>query len=395
MTSVNTNLNAQAAQHALQTNQRHLDKAMAQLSTGSRINSAADDAAGASMAAIMATQVRSLNQAVRNANDGISLLLTADSAVGGLQNVLNRMREVAIQSANDTNTSDDRNYLNLEFQQLKAEANRITESTEWNGMKVLDGSYAGNGASNKGLFKFQIGANGNQSIELTIGKAGYGVSSGTATLAQTTAAAAATKQKSTLTLAGTYAEGDTVTVDIAGKSHVYTVTKADVSGANDAANHALIATSLAGSINKDSSFSHLTVAASTTTVTFEAKVVNLAFDDSKATQSVSSGNLGSIRLLDVSTMTNSNNAIVGLDNALKNINMTRAELGAKVNRLTHASDNLSQVSLNTSASRSRIMDTDYAQATADMARAMILNQAGSAMLSQANQQPMYVLALLR
>lgn len=392
MSVINTNTKSIVAQNAMTVSNRAMSKAMEQLSTGKRINSAADDAAGLAISSKMTSQIKGLNQAVRNANDGISMLQTAEGAMVEVTNMMQRMRELAIQSSNDTNTTDDRAYLDLEFQQLKQETNRITQNTEWNGMKIMDGSFTGNGTANAGQFKFQVGANANQTIDQTIDKVGYGTAAGVATFAETTAAGAAAKEKHTLTLTGTYAENDVITLDVAGKSHVYTVTKADVGGADAAANHALIATSLAASLNKDSNFSGLTIAAATTTVTFEEKVNNVSFD---VAQSVSNGQLGALRQLDVSTATKSNNAVVGLDTALKNINAARAEIGSKINRLTYAADNLTNVSQNTSASRSQVLDTDYAQATTELARTQIISQAATAMLAQANQAPQSVLSLLR
>lgn len=394
MSVINTNTKSIVAQNALTVNNRSMSKAMEQLSTGKRINTAADDAAGLAISNKMTSQIKGLNQAVRNANDGISMLQTAEGAMVEITNMMQRMREIAIQSSNDTNTADDRNYLDLEFQQLKAEAQRITENTEWNGMNVMDGSFAGNGAANKGLFKFQVGANANQTIEQTIGKVGYGTSSGTAAIAATTAAGASAAQVSTLTIAGTYAAGDSITVNMAGKSHVYTVTSKDVESATAATNLAAIATSLKEALNADADFkdANITIAGTSPAITFTHGTNNVAFDISS---SVSSGELGSIRELGVKTLTTANSAVVGLDNALKNINEARADIGAKINRLTYAADNLTNVSQNTSASRSRVLDTDYATATTELARTQIISQAATAMLAQANQAPQSVLSLLR
>lgn len=277
MSVVNTNTSALAAQNALAINNRHLSTAINQLSTGQRINSAADDAAGLAIGNKLATQVRSLDMAVRNANDGISMLQTADGATDVMNTMLFRMRELAIQSGNDTNSQSERDALQSEFLELQKQTSMVISTTSWNGMKLLDGEVGTGGKVN-----FQVGAASTDSISLPL-----------ASLNTTDVNAA---------LAGT--------VVISSKSD-----------------------------------------ASTT---------------------------------------------IGLiDKAITQIDGERSKWGAMMNRLTHAADNASNVAMNTSASRSRILDTDYAQSTADMARAMILNEAGSAMLSQANQQPMYVLALLR
>ena len=250
---------------------------MARLSTGHRINSASDDAAGLAIGNKMTTQIRSLNQAVRNANDGISMLQTADGASTQMVSMLVRMRELAIQSANDTNDSDGKTALQEEFSGLQTQIGNIITNTSWNGMKLLDGD----AADSSGDVSFQVGAGSSESISLPL---------------------------TSLNL------------------------ETDVNSA------------LAGS---------------------------------------------------VSIATDPGNAIDLIDLAIAKIDSERGTWGAMMNRLTHAADNATNVSMNSAVSRSRIMDTDYAQATAEMARAMILDQAGAAMLSQANQQPMYVLALLR
>lgn len=276
MSVVNSNISALNAQRALDINTRDLSKSMGQLSTGQRIVSAADDAAGMAIGNKMTSQIRSLNAAVRNANDGISMLQTADGATGQMTDMLIRMRELAIQSANDTNDPDGREALQLEFAALQEEIGNTITNTTWNGMKVLE---AEPGA---GTAKFQVGASSADSIALPLTSLN-------------------TSDVATAIGAGT-------------------------------------------SINSQASA--------------QASLSNI-------------------------------------DDAITQINGERSTWGATMNRLTYAADNAANVSMNSSASRSRIMDTDYAQATADMARAMILDQAGVAMLSQANQQPMYVLALLR
>jgi flagellin len=392
MSVINTNTKSIVAQNALTINNRAMSKAMEQLSTGKRINTAADDAAGLAISSKMTSQIKGLNQAVRNANDGISMLQTAEGAMIEVTNMMQRMRELAVQSANDTNTSDDRAYLDLEFQQLKQEANRITQNTEWNGMKVMDGSFVGNGTTNAGQFKFQVGANANQTINHTIDKVGYGTSTGTAAR---TSATASGVQTDTLTIAGTYAKGDLISINVNNENFVYEVTADNVASATAATNHTSIIDGVKAALDAKSgtagSFAGLTTAKTATTLTF-AGAANVVFSSST---SVSSGQIGAIRELNTSTASGANSAITGLDNALKNINEARAEMGSKINRLTYAADNLANVSQNTSASRSQIMDTDYASATTELARTQIISQAATAMLAQANQAPQSVLSLLR
>lgn len=275
MTVINTNIKAVTAQNALAANQRDLSSTMQQLATGRRINSAADDAAGLAISNKMTSQIRSLDMAVKNANDGISLLQTADAASSELTGMLNRMRELAIQSANDIYTDEQRNSLNNEVGELQAEMNNIIQNTQWNGMRILDG-----GAGSSGIVKLQVGAQG----------------------------------------------ADMVTVDM-------------------------------GSLN--------------------------------------SGAISSVQTIDISTQNGANSALASIGEAIAQIDESRGRWGAMVNRLTYAADNASNVLLNNQAARSRIDDTDYAKATAELARTLILDQAGAAMISQANQQPYYVLALLR
>lgn len=285
MSVINTNVKSLMAQNALTVNNRSLSKAMEQLSTGKRINTAADDAAGLAISNKMTSQVRGLNQAVRNANDGISMIQTAEGATQEITNMLQRMRELSVQSANDTNTDTDRGSLDAEFKQLSEEINRIAEMTQFNTKDVLKG---GSGGSDQTM-KFHVGANASQTIEVT--------------------------------------------------------------------------------------FKNMTTASGATL-------------SSVAWASGSSG-------FNISSQAGANSAIATIDTAIAAVDEFRADLGAKVNRLTYAIDNLTNVSQNTSASRSRILDADYAQATTELARTQIISQAATAMLAQANQQPQSVLSLLR
>jgi len=277
MTVINTNVKSIVAQNAATANNRALSKAMEQLSTGKRINTAADDAAGLAISNKMTNQIRGLNQAVRNANDGISMIQTAEGATQEVTNMLQRMRELSVQAANATNTSDDRQYIQLEVKELQSEISRIGSNTQWNGMNISKGVTTAGVAQ----ATFQVGANANQVITVAF--------KNTASVAGMTSAAAAT----------------------------------------------------------------------------------------------------------VSTVTKSNNSITAIDNALKGIDSYRATLGAKMNRLTYAADNLTNISANATASRSRIADTDYAKTTTELARAQIIQQAATAMLAQANQQSQSVLSLLQ
>jgi flagellin len=278
MSVINTNVKSIVAQNAMTVNSRSMSKVMEQLSTGKRINGAADDAAGLAISEKMTAQIRGLNQAVRNANDGISMIQVAEGATVEVTNMLQRMRELAVQGLNDTNALVDTNAIKTEYQQLGKEIQRISNNTEWNTKNISDGSTS--------AAVYQVGANSSQTISIAFSDI---------------------KALSGLTA---------------------------VMSAADAAS--------AGSV------------------------------------------------ADFAGTTLSN-----LDTAINAIGTYRSTLGATINRLNYAADNLQNVSTNTSASRSRIQDTDYAQATTELARTQIIQQAATAMLAQANQQPQSVLSLLQ
>jgi flagellin len=388
MTVINTNVKALVSQNAITTNNRSMSAAMEQLSTGKRINSAKDDAAGLAIASKMTSQIRGLDQAVRNANDSISLLQTAEGATIEITNMLQRMREVSVQSANDTNTAEDRSYLDLEFQQLKSEIDRVINNTQWSGVNILDGSFTNNGTTSGGKFVFQVGANADQTISHTINVFGLGTADGggvpaTATIVD--AAAAGTAQVSTMGLGGTYSAGDVITVNLNENLFRYTVTADDTTSA-------AAATALTTALNAKFSDDFTVSVSGAGTIKVLAKVDNDSFSLSAKS---SDGEWDDIAALEIGTQANSDTAITTLDVALTSVNKARAELGAVINRLTYAVDNLSNVSLNTSASRSRILDADYAKASAELSRTQIISQAATAMLAQANQQPQSVLQLLQ
>ena len=391
MSVINTNVKSLVAQNALTVNNRSLSTSMEQLSTGKRINSAQDDAAGFAIAQKMTAQIRGLNQAVRNAGDAISLVQTAEGALVEVNNMLQRMRELSVQSATDSNVATDKQALHNEFNQLRLEINRVATNTQWNGRNILDQGYTGNGAANPGLYKFQVGANANQTIDLTIGN--YTTNSTTqnttAAVATTTSASGPSHgtpaaQVSTLTIAGTPTIGDAITVTVGDKSFTHKV----VPGAGAVQT----VTEIAAAINTGlGSVTGITTTANAGVLTFTATATGTPF----AISSSQGGLLGGIRTSDISTQSGANSAISALDTAISTVNTGRAEMGATMNRLQYASDNLANISTNTSASRSRIEDTDYATATTELARSQIIQQAATAMLAQANQSGQSVLALLK
>jgi len=391
MSVINTNVSALVAQNALTANSRAQSTAMQQLSTGLRINGAKDDAAGLAIASKMTAQIRGLDQAVRNANDGVSMLQTADGAMVAVSDMLQRMREIAVQSSSDTNVQTDRTALNSEFTALKTEINRVGSTTQWNGMNILDGTKAGG-------FTFQIGANNStaQQINLSIGSiSAPTAATTTATSALDTASDTAVKQISTVTIAGTLAAGDKISLALGSQNFEYTVTQADMSGSNAAAKQLNVTTSMTNAFMANADLAAKYTATNATNVfSLESATVATSFGLSSTTSGGGLAILGA-GASDISTKGGANTAIDQVDTALANINTTRATLGATINRLTYAADNLSNVSQNTSASRSRVQDTDYAKASTELARTQIISQAATAMLAQANQSQQSVLALLK
>ena len=396
MSVINTNTKSIVAQNALTVNNRAMSKAMEQLSTGKRINGAGDDAAGLAISTRMTSYIKGLNQAVRNANDSISLLQTAEGSMVEISNMLQRMRELAVQSANDTNTSADRGYLQSEFSQLRDEITRVAKTTQWNGMNLLDGSDNGSGA---GAFTFQVGANNSAEQRITHTITGMAVAGGAITTTATpgyTAPAVGAAQKQELTFTAVKA-GEKLTFNIGKATLEYTVTDADKADFDLVDGKSLMVQNIRQAINSNSVISAFAAATATQDatdkLTITASVPNAPF--SFAFSVSSNGNALVDNTASIASASSARTAIDTLTSALTTVSNARAGLGAVINRLGHAASNAANVSLNTAESRSRIEDTDYAQATADLAKAMILDQAGKAMLSQANQQPYYVLALLR
>jgi len=391
MSVINTNVSATLTQNAITKNERAMSTAMEQLSTGKRINSASDDAAGLAIASRMTSQINGLAQAARNANDAISLVQTADGALVEVTSMLQRMRELAVQAASDTNVSADRTALNQEFTQLRSEINRIATNTQWNGTNILDGT-----VGSSGELSFQVGANSSQTISLTLDDFQTTSSSQLTTLTTDTNTAASgpsatgVAQVSTVVVGGTVTEGDVLTVAAGGTSVSYTVTAADVAtGSTTAAD--TVATALSTALG---TISGITKAVSGATVTFTASATSYG-SNSFDLQVGDGGLMSGISSSAITSQSLANTAVAALDTAIGLINTERSEMGATINRLQFAADNLLNVKTNAEASRSRVEDTDYAAATTELARTQIIQQAATAMLAQANQIPQTVLALLK
>lgn len=394
MTVINTNLKSLVSQNALIRNNRSVETAMEQLSTGKRINSSADDAAGMAISNRISSQIRGLDQAVRNANDGISLIQTVEGSLNEVNSMLQRMRELAIQSANDTNKDEDREFMNMEFQALKAEINRIGNNTQWNSTNIMDKSFA----NNSGEFKFQVGANSDQTIDLIVGDFRTTDSTGALTSKTTRSNVVAVTgitpvaQIDTVTLSGSFVAGDTVEISDGTYTLSYIVLPADLTG-TDSVNLDAIATKLAAK-----TLTGVTVAKGTDngTITLTASTAGTANADFTLTVTrLASGDLADINDSDILTQDDSNSAIVAIDKSLSFVNTARAEMGATINRLTYASDNLINVSQNSTEARSRILDTDFAKASSELARTQIISQAATSVLAQANQSQQSVLKLLQ
>ena len=384
MTVINTNTAASVTANALTKNERAMSQAMERLSTGQRINSASDDAAGLAIASRMTSQVNGLNMAIRNANDAISMVQTADGAMTEITNMMQRMRELAVQGASGTMTTNDLAALDTEYSQLSAEIQRISENTEWNGISLLDDT-----AGTTGAVDFHVGANASQTIQVDFGNIGSGDNTMTA------AHSSNTVQNITLTSPTTVLLGDIFTFKIDNASGTregfvqFTLDADDVTAIVNDNVHATIG-SVATNLT-DTYTLAMTDTAGALTLTSNAD--NGAMTISHMT--VSRGIHGTMANNELISSSAAGSAITALDTAIQSMNTQRAKLGAAVNRLEYASDNLANVSANTSASKSRILDADYASETTELARTQIIQQAATAMLSQANQYAQSVLALLK
>ena len=469
--TVNTNVSSLNAQRNLSKSGEGLATSMERLSSGMRINSAKDDAAGLQISNRLTSQINGLAVAQRNANDGISMAQTAEGAMGESTNILQRMRELALQSANGSNSKEDRDALQKEVSALQTELTRIAETTSFGGQQLLDGSY--------GTKSFQVGANANELINITLNSVsadqiggtfadgnakgasgfGYAIAGATAALtaaetltftaagkdvevdieANLTATEAATAINSSesevraeaiakvdITLgtaaSGTLSIGDhEIALDGDNNGTLLTkltdfgytasingsVLQLDASGVDgitiQKSNDAVAANSVL--INSRGDTTNTASAAANTAFSFTSelefsseKTFTVASSDT-TTSTITAGLTATasektVDTLDISTQTGSQRAISIIDSAIASIDSQRADLGAVQNRFGHTISNLANVAENVSASRSRIQDTDFATETAQMTKNQILQQAGTSILSQANQIPQAAISLL-
>ena len=399
--TINTNNVSLNAQRNLNMSQSSLATSMQRLSSGLRVNSAKDDAAGLAIAERMNTQVRGLNVAARNANDGISLAQVAEGALGKLGDMLQRIRELAVQASNATNSADDRKALQAEVIQLRDEIDRVAKNTSFNGQKLLDGSFSAS--------TFQVGANSGETITVAaltdasadgLSKVIYGTESiATGTAGDITTLTAITGGQLSINVGGVAYSMADIGMARTAEERMGQVVEAINRRTSDTGVAAFMKASevTAGAYDIEVRSSKLDVTGSAMAVT--ATGFNLATTGFDATaldipNDASSSEVG-IDTLSIETVAGAWLAIQNIDDALDQVNGARATLGAVQSRFENAVANIMVQSENVAAARGRIMDADFAQETANLSRAQILQQAGTAMVAQANQLPQQVLQLLQ
>ncbi len=393
MTAINTNVTSSITANALTKNERAMSQAMERLSTGQRINNAGDDAAGLAISSRMTSQINGLNMAIRNANDAISMVQTADGAYSEASSMLQRMRELAVQAATETISSADRTALNTEYQALSDDIQRMSDDTKWNGTKILHTRGPGTGVGTSGPVSFHVGANAEQTISVALGDLGYQMEHGGFIIGGSVTAADGTNGASGAISFGSLQENDVITMNFDNGTYAQiTLTEAERlaiingSGTAPAFDSGTVTLTDAGALSLSiTGRGDITFTGANTTngATFTMSV------------NVSRGIHSIVAATDLTSATKANTAITNVDTAITSVNNTRATIGAGINRLEYAIDNLGNVSQNTSASRSRVLDADYASETTELARIQIIQQAATAMLSQANQQAQSVLSLLK
>ena len=398
---LNTNVNSLVAQNSLQSSGTQLASALQQLSTGLRVNTAADDAAGYAIAQGMTSQVNGLNQAARNASDGVSLTQTASGAMTEITNDLQTMRDLAVQSLNATNSVNDRADLNAQFTQLAADINNVAANTQFNGVNLLDGSFQG--------ADFQIGANAGQIISVS------SISSASTSKVGnyfTTAATAGT-YAATATDAGTTASFDVAIANAAGTTTSTVTTGAitltgnqttDLANVVSAINQSLGSSAgIVATVNTAGTGINLstavgatqTVAITMNAASSTAQTVGGLGLDASYSLGTTGGTAQNLSNTSVTTVDNSNLVLISVDNALQQLATSSAQLGAYQNRFQAAITGLNTTATNLSNAKSSIVDTNYAQATSALSKAQILQQAGTAMVAQANTIPQNILTLLQ
>ncbi|PAV48752.1 flagellin [Pseudomonas sp. HAR-UPW-AIA-41] len=389
--TVNTNVASLNTQRNLNVSSKALDTSLQRLSTGLRINSAKDDAAGLQISNRLTSQVNGLNVAARNANDGISLAQTAEGALQQTTNVLQRMRDLALQSANGSNGASERQALNEEVAQLQRELERISNTTTFGGKKLLDGSF--------GTAAFQVGAAANETISVSLRDAGpdqlkgdYFTQSGAA-IGGTASGAGTVSFVINTNPAGTTVPV-TVSFEVASGTTAAQAQELAIKAINDSNNGIFAYQTAGGGIEVLSQYNDAATPANnlgTPAIDF-TNTLGLTFTDIAAATVPVNSDVGQV---DILSAPNAQKAVLVIDQALVVIDQQRAELGAVQNRFENTIANLQNISENASAARSRIRDTDFAAETSELTKNQILQQAGTSILAQANQLPQAVLGLLQ
>ncbi|MFV0457119.1 MAG: flagellin [Pseudomonas sp.] len=395
--TVNTNIASLNTQRNLSNSANSLQTTMQRLSTGSRINSAKDDAAGLQISNRLGSQISGLNVAVKNSNDGISMAQTAEGALQQSTNILQRMRDLSLQAANGSNSDSERSALNDEVTQLKKELDRISNTTTFGGRQLLDGSF--------GVTSFQVGAAANEIISVGIDEMSSESLKGNYFAKDVASGSFATAGASGVTVAGVgtvtiaKSDGTSGTVDVSFKEgDDQDAVNAKIAAAINDAN-------LGIGINKNADDSYEAIVradadggAAVTNITFNAGTASgltagaafaIADPDKVAADD------STVKKIDISNAAGAQSAVLVIDDAIKQIDSQRAELGAIQNRFENTIANLQNIGENVSAAKGRIQDTDYAAETAALSKNQILQQAGTAILAQANQLPQAVLSLLQ
>ena len=403
--TINTNINSLNAQRNLSMSASSLATSMQRLSSGLRVNTAKDDAAGLAISERMTTQVRGLSVAARNANDGISLAQTAEGALGKVGDMLQRMRELSVQAGNATNSSADRKALQAEVKQLTDEIDRVAKQTTFNGQKILDGSFAG--------AVFQVGANSGDVASL--GALTNSTSRGLSDIVYAFDQSNSAVNASAVSTLGAITNPTTLQISITGGSN-FTLgeIKAASSGTErmgqimEAINRKSADTGVTAFLTQnDTGTYRIDLMSSKLDSAGDATVVS-TIGFTLATTGIAAGALASsinatntttdalgIDTLNIDTQRNAWVAIKKIDGAIDQVNSARADLGALQSRFESAVSNIDIQVENLAAARGRIVDADFAKETANLSRTQILQQAGTAMVAQANQLPQGVLALLR
>ena len=378
---INTNVMSLNAQRNLATSSGELSVSLQRLSSGLRINGAKDDAAGLAISQRFTAQIRGLSTAIRNAGDAVSLTQTAEGALGSVTSNLQRMRELAVQASNGTNSQADRDALNAEYTQLRSEVQRVADQTVFEGLKLLDGSFSG--------VNFQVGANVGEVITIqSLANVSTGALGGTFSRVEVSVGAGSMTSFATAIAAGGLTINGTSVGAIAAAGSAQERAGQLVSAIN-----AVSATTGVGASYDAATGNYTLTSGAAITVGGGSATVALS--------GFASGSLGTpvsttgMNATNVQSYVGAQQAIGVLDNALTSVNSSRATIGAINSRFDSVISNLRSTTENLSASRSRIQDTDFAQETARLTRAQVLQQAGVAMLAQANAAPQQVLSLLR